>query len=202
VIITAGFAEIGTHGENQQHEIVDRARKGNMVLVGPNCSGIMRPASKLYSLMRPMFPPAGPVAIISQSGNVGSTLVMRLKAKGFGCSCFVSSGNEADLHCEDYFEFLLHDHDTSVILSYIEGFKNGRRFFDKARLVTKKKPIVILNAGRNPAGARAAQSHTGSLAVSDSKLNGICKQAGVLQARSLDELSNIGKAGVHSHEKD
>ena len=192
LVITAGFAEVGGDGERLQREMVDRARRGNMVLVGPNCNGIMIPSSKLYSAMPPIFPPPGPIAVVAQSGNVATSIVRRAMKNGFGCSCFVSSGNEADLHCEDYFDYMAEDSQTKVILSYIEGFKDGRRFFEVARRVTKKKPIVMLKAGGTTAGARAAMSHTASMAGADVTFDGACRQAGVIRAKDLDELRNIG----------
>jgi acyl-CoA synthetase (NDP forming) len=192
LVITAGFAEVGIDGERLQREMVDKARKGGMVLVGPNCNGIMRPSSKLYPLMPPVFPPPGPMAVVSQSGNVATSIIRRLMKSGFGCSCFVSSGNEADLHCEDYFEYMGEDTETRVILSYIEGFREGRRFFQTAKRVSKKKPIIMLKAGGTAAGARAAKSHTASLAGADLAFDGACKQAGIIRAKDMDELRNIG----------
>ena len=192
LVITAGFAEVGGDGERLQREMVDRARRGNMVVVGPNCNGIMNPSSKLYSTMPPIFPPPGPIAVVAQSGNVATSIIRWAMKNGFGCSCCVSSGNEAYLHCEDYFEYMAEDPQTKVILSYNEGFKDGRRFFDVARSVTKKKPIVILKAGGTTAGARAAMSHTASLAGADVAFDGACKQAGVIRAKDMNELRNIG----------
>jgi acyl-CoA synthetase (NDP forming) len=194
VVITAGFAEIGDDGERLQREMVEVAHSGGMILVGPNCNGIMNPSSKLHPQMPSIFPPPGPIAIVSQSGNVATSIARRAMIKGFGCSKFISSGNEADLHCEDYLEYLAQDPQTKVILSYIEGFKDGPRFFQTAKRVSRKKPIVMLKAGETPAGAMAARSHTASLAGSDAVFEAVCKQAGVIRARDLDELLNIGVA--------
>jgi acyl-CoA synthetase (NDP forming) len=192
VLITAGFAELGAEGARLQAEIADRARAGGIMLVGPNCNGIMSPTSKLHTAMPPVYPPPGPVAVVSQSGNVGTSIIRRGMKKGFGVSRFVSSGNEADLHCEDYFRFLAGDPETKVILSYIEGFRDGSRFFEIAREVTQKKPLIILKAGGTPAGATAAKSHTAALAGSDSVFDAICKQTGVIRADNIDDLANIG----------
>ncbi len=194
VVITAGFAEIGDDGERLQREMVEVAHSGGMILVGPNCNGIMNPSSKLHPQMPSIFPPPGPIAIVAQSGNVATSIARRAMIKGFGCSKFISSGNEADLHCEDYLEYLAQDPQTKVILSYIEGFKDGPRFFQTAKRVSRKKPIVMLKAGETPAGATAARSHTASLAGSDAVFEAVCKQAGVIRARDLDELLNIGVA--------
>ncbi len=192
VIITAGFAEVGGDGEKLQNEMVEKARKGQMILVGPNCNGIVRPSRKLFPQMPAVFPQEGPLAVVSQSGNVALSLSRRSIKAGFGLSCIVSSGNEADLHCEDYFEFLSHDPDTKVIISYIEGFRNARRFFDIAKGVVAQKPLIMIKAGGTSAGARAAKSHTASLAGSDSTFDGACRQAGIIRAADLQELFNTG----------
>ena len=194
VVITAGFAEIGEEGEKLQQEIVDIGRKGGMILVGPNSFGIVNPWHKLYSQMPPIFPPPGPFGVLSQSGNVIGTISRLTIASGFGCSKGISSGNEADLQSQDYLEYLAEDVNTKVILCYAEGFKDGSRFFRIAKEVTRKKPIVMLKAGETPAGARAVMSHTASLAGSDEAFNAMCKQAGLIRVRSLNELADTGIA--------
>jgi acyl-CoA synthetase (NDP forming) len=194
LVITAGFAEVGIDGKQLQREMAERARRGGMVLVGPNCNGIMRPPWKLYSTMASLFSPPGPMAVVSQSGNVGLSITRRLLRKGFGCSFYVSTGNEAYLHSEDYFGYMVDDPDTKVILSYIEGLKDGRRFFETARKITKKKPVVMLKAGGTSAGAKAAKSHTAALAGSDLAFDGACRQAGLIRANDVEELCNIGMA--------
>ncbi|MBN1613534.1 MAG: CoA-binding protein [Deltaproteobacteria bacterium] len=191
VVITAGFAEVGPDGAKLQEEMVRKARLGGMILVGPNCNGIMRPPANLYIAMPPVFPPPGKLAVVAQSGNVATSIARRIMKAGFGCSCFISSGNEADLHCEDYFSFLADDPETEVILSYVEGFRDGRRFFDKVREVSKKKPVVMLKSGSTEAGAKAAASHTASLAGSDLAFEGVCAQAGVIRAMDMDEMVTI-----------
>ena len=192
VIITAGFAETGDEGERLQREMVQIVRSSGMILVGPNCNGVMNPSAKLYALMASIFPHPGPVAIVAQSGNVAFSIARRAMIRGFGCSKYISTGNEADLHCEDYLEYLAADPQTKVILSYIEGLKDGRRFYQIAKDVSKKKPIVVLKGGETPAGAKAAMSHTASLAGSDTVFEAACKQAGVIRARDPDELLNAG----------
>lgn len=198
VIITAGFAEVGVDGERLQTEMVEKARRGKMVLVGPNCNGIMRPISRLFPVIPSVFPLPGPVAVVSQSGNVATSITQLVMKNGFGCSYVVSSGNEADLHSEDYFEYMVEDPETKVILSYVEGFRDGRRFFESAQRVTKKKPIIMLKAGATVAGARAAKSHTASLSGDNSIFDGACKQAGVIHVRDINELVNLG-IGLINH---
>ncbi|MFC1895612.1 acetate--CoA ligase family protein [Thermodesulfobacteriota bacterium] len=192
IVITAGFAELGDQGLGLQQEMVDVARSGGMILVGPNCNGIMNPWNKVHIQFPAFFPPPGPIAVVAQSGNVVDSMARQIMLRGFGCSRCVSSGNEADLHSEDYFEHLAEDPHTRVILAYIEGFKDGQRFFDVAREVTRKKPLVILKAGKTLAGAKAARSHTAAIAGSDAVFEAVCSQSGVIRAKSLGEMLNIG----------
>ena len=192
VVITAGFAEVGKHGIALQEGMLQAARLGGMRLIGPNCFGILSPSHKLYSQMPPVFPPEGPIAVVSQSGNVGTTIARRAMALKFGISRLISTGNEADLHAEDILEFLAQDEKTKVILCYIEGFKNGRRFFEIAREITRRKPIVMIKVGETEAGASAARSHTASLSGDDRVFEGVCRQAGIIRVRNLNELLNVG----------
>jgi len=194
IVITAGFAELGESGTRLEQELIEVARNGGMVLVGPNCNGIMNPWEKLYIQFPPFFVPPGPIAVIAQSGNVVDSLARQIMLRGFGCSICISSGNEADLHSEDYLEYLAEDPHTKVILSYIEGFKDGKRFFRVAREVSQKKPIVMVKAGRTSAGAKAALSHTASIAGADAVFEAVCKQSGMVRAKSLDDLLNVGIA--------
>lgn len=194
VVITAGFAEVGGEGERLQREIVDIARAAGIRFVGPNCLGILNPAHRLHPQMPAQFARPGPLAIISQSGNIMNNLSRLIDSRGYGISKGVSIGNQADLRAEDYLEYFARDPQTKVILSYIEGFKDGVRFFNIARQVSKQKPIILLKAGETPAGARAAHSHTASLAVPDAIIDAMCKQAGIIRVSSLDDLVDTGIA--------
>ena len=194
IVITAGFAEVGAEGERLQEEMVRIAREGGMRFVGPNCFGIINTACNLSPTMPPIPAEPGHFAIVSQSGNVAGSLAGRLAAKGFGVSKLISSGNEADLHCEDYFEYLAEDEDTKVILSYIEGVRDGRKFLETAKRLTRKKPIIVIKAGHTSAGASAARSHTAALAGSDTVFDAACKQAGIIRVRDVDEMFNVGAA--------
>jgi len=191
VVVTAGFAEVGRDGAAVQEEIVRIARQGGLRLVGPNCFGILSPSAKLYAQMPPIFPPDGQIAVVSQSGNVGLSIARRAMSIEFGISRLVSIGNEADLHAEDFLEYLAGDENTRVILSYIEGFKDGRRFFEIAKKTSLKKPIVMIKVGETEAGASAARSHTAALSGSAEVFNGISRQAGIVRADNLQELMNL-----------
>jgi len=190
VIITAGFAETSQEGARLQQEMVEMARSSGMILVGPNGQGVISTFSQLYCWMVPLNPKAGRIGITSQSGAVLATIVRQLIIFGFGVSKCVSSGNEADLHSEDYIKYLSDDSQTKVILSYIEGLKDGPRFFQIAKEASKKKPVIVIKGGETSAGAQAAMSHTASLAGADAVFDAMCKQAGVVRVKALDELFN------------
>jgi acyl-CoA synthetase (NDP forming) len=194
IIITAGFAETGRDGARLQEEIVDLARKGGMGFVGPNCNGIMSPWHKQYIQFPGFFVPPGPIGVIAQSGNVVDALALQIRMRGFGCSACIASGNEALLHCEDYLEYLGEDPHTRVILAYLEGFKDGKRFLKVAREVNRKKPLIVLKAGKTQAGARAAASHTAAMAGEDPVFEAVCRQSGIIRVQDLDELVEVGLA--------
>ena len=197
VCITAGFAELGEEGRRLQDEMVKTARAKGMVMVGPNCNGIMSPWEKLYVDFPSFHVPPGSIALVCQSGGIVDGLARQIMIKGMGCSLCVASGNEADLHMEDYLAYLADDPRTSVILCYIEGFKDADRFYRIVREVTKKKPVVAYKAGKTQAGAKAAMSHTASIAGNDEIFDCICKQAGILRAKNLHHLFNVGTAFIN-----
>jgi len=195
LIITAGFKETGREGAELEAEVIRIARTGGIRVVGPNCNGHFNTASGLFTTGREDILP-GPVGIISQSGNFGGYIVRQGTEKGFGFSKYVSSGNEADLTIEDYIEYLAEDEDTKIICAYIEGLKDGRRFFDLAKQVTRKKPIIVLKAGRSPEGAGAAMSHTASLSGSDEIHDAVFKQTGVIRVDTVDDMVDVASAMI------
>ncbi len=197
VVISAGFAEVGEEGREFEQAMVEVARSGGIRVVGPNCMGIWSAAGQL-SLCFPHAPKAGPIAFISQSGTFGVAMAQVASDKGYGLTKFISIGNQADLEVSDYLEYLAADKDTRVIVLYIEGLKDGRRFFDVARQVIKKKPIVVYKGGRSAAGARATMSHTASLAGSEKIFESMCRQLGLLQVQESFHLFEIAEALVGS----
>ncbi|MEW6440859.1 MAG: CoA-binding protein [bacterium] len=192
VIISAGFGERGLEGRRLQQQIVEVARSGGMRLIGPNCLGFYCPASKITSfpkvLMENVKAASGPVAAISQSGSFLDNLTIIGAAKGLGFSKLVSSGNESDLTAEDFLEYLGEDADTRIIVSYLEGVRDGARFLEAAKSVSRRKPIIVWKAGTSERGARAAASHTGSLAGAREIWEGVFRQAGILVVRNQEEL--------------
>jgi acyl-CoA synthetase (NDP forming) len=191
VIISGGLAETGGEGARIEREVLEIARRGGIRFVGPNCMGHFNAFSNLFTV--PYLPPVrkGPLSLISQSGNTSQSIVYLACEMGLGFSKYVSSGNEADLHFEDYLEYLARDNKTKIILGYVEGLREGRRFFELAKEITRKKPIVIMKAGRTEAGARAAQSHTASLAGSDLVSEAAFKQCGVIRVEEVSELVDV-----------
>jgi acyl-CoA synthetase (NDP forming) len=197
LIISAGFAEADGDGARLQAEILSTARKAGLHFVGPNCNGHADFYARVYSLGFASRIPAGPMSLLSQSGTLGASIMQITANRGIGLSKVVSTGNEADLHLEDYLSFLARDENTKVICAYIEGLREGRRFFNLAKEITRKKPIVVMKSGTTGAAARAAKSHTGALAGSDTVYTAAFRQAGVIRAEDEDELADIVVALCH-----
>lgn len=195
VLITAGFAETGNKGKILEDEVVKIARGGGIRFVGPNGMGIWSAAGQL-NLCFETAPKPGAIAFVSQSGTFGGYLSEIATARGYGLSKFISIGNQADLTASEYLEYLVEDEETKVIVFYIEGFKDGRRFFQVAKEAIRKKPIVIYKGGSTRAGARATLSHTASLAGSEEVFEGMCRQAGLIRAQEASHPFEIAEALV------
>lgn len=181
VVISSGFAEVGEEGRRLQEEIKAIAREGGIRFVGPNCMGIWSAAGRLSLCFDSHLRP-GPISFVSQSGTLGSYLGQLAMAKGYGLSKFINTGNMADITFAEYLQYLVRDEDTKAIVLYVEGMREGRRFFEAAKEVVKEKPIVVYKAGRTEAGSRAALSHTASLTGSDQVFDAVCRQAGLIRA--------------------
>ncbi len=198
LVITAGFKELGEEGARMETEMVRMARDAGMVLVGPNCQGICCPKNRLYPWMPILFHPApGKIGYVAQSGNILNMLIGHAVNAGLGISKAVSSGNEADISTEEYYAYLAEDPDTEVIVSYIEGIPDGRRFLEYARSVTRSKPIVALKGGRTRSGISAARSHTGAMAVREKLFEAACRQAGITLTYSIEEAGVTAAAFVN-----
>ncbi len=194
VIISAGFAEVDANGAKIQAEVKAIAREGGMRFTGPNCNGHADFHTRVASVGFADRIPAGPLALLSQSGTLSISIMQNAAGRGIGLSKFVSTGNEADLHLEDYLEYLGQDKDTRIIAVYIEGLREGRRFFNLAREITKQKPIVAMKSGTTDASAKAARSHTGALAGSDAIYTAAFKQAGVIRVEDEEDLGDTALA--------
>lgn len=194
VVITAGFGEVGVQEKKLQDKIARIAEEGNLLMIGPNCQGVMCSHSLLSPQIYGVFPLPGPFSMVSQSGNVGGSLLQWSKYQNTGFSKFVSSGNEATTSCEDLIEYFGEDTDTGVILCYLEGVGDGRRFLEVSQRATRRKPLILLKGGKTRAGARAVSSHTGKMSGSDEVFAAVCRQAGVIQVNDLQELFDLGMA--------
>ena len=193
VVITAGFAETDHDGLTKQQQLVSRARGHGMRLVGPNCMGVLNtdPAIRLNASFSLQMPPRGRIALASQSGGLALAILQLADARGAGVSTFVSLGNKADVSGNDLIQYGESDPDTSVILLYLESFGNPRRFAQLAPRVGRRKPIVVVKAGRTPAGRRAAGSHTAGLQSSETAVEALFRQTGVIRAGTIDEMFDI-----------
>ncbi len=194
VVISAGFGETGGDGPTRQEELVDICRAYGMRLIGPNCMGIVNtdPEIRLNGTFATVYPPAGRVGFLSQSGALGLAVMEYATELGLGLSTFVSVGNRADISGEDLIAYWDTDDRTDVILLYIESFDDPRRFGHLAREVGRDKPVVAVKSGRSAAGARAAASHTGALlATSDVTVDALFRQGGVIRTDTLEEMFDV-----------
>jgi acetyl coenzyme A synthetase (ADP forming)-like protein len=199
VVISAGFAETGDEGRRREAALVEKIRAAGIRLVGPNCMGLVNtdPMVRLDATFAPIYPPAGNVALSSQSGALGLALLDYAAKLNLGISTFVSVGNKADVSGNDLIQYWSEDPRTSVILLYLESFGNPVRFSKIARRVARKKPIVAVKSGRSAAGSRAATSHTGALAESDKVVDALFRQAGVIRTGTLEELFDVAALLAH-----
>jgi acetyl coenzyme A synthetase (ADP forming)-like protein len=193
VVITAGFGETGQLGRDAERRLLDKVRAAGMRMVGPNCMGVINtdPAVRMHGTFAATYPPAGNVAMSSQSGALGVAILDYARSLNIGFSTFLSVGNKADVSGNDLIQYWAEDKRTDVILLYLESFGNPRKFAEIARRVGKSKPIVLVKAGRSASGARAAASHTGALASSDVIVADLLRQSGVIRTDTLEELFDV-----------
>lgn len=193
VVITAGFGETGAAGRAAEHRLVEKVRAAGIRMVGPNCMGVINadPSVKMQGTFAPIFPPSGSIAMSSQSGALGLSILDYARALNIGFSTFISVGNKADVSGNDLIQYWAEDPKTRVILLYLESFGNPRKFEQIARRVGKEKPIVIVKAGRSASGAKAASSHTGALATNDTIVADMFRQAGVIRVDTLEEMFDV-----------
>lgn len=194
VIITAGFRESGIEGARLEREIVEKAKELNVRFIGPNCLGLIDTYSKVNASFAVGMPKKGKIGFFSQSGALCLAVLDRALPDEIGFSKFISMGNKADISDIEIMLALSEDENTNVILGYIEGLEDGKKFMEVAQNISKKKPIVILKSGVTSSGAKAASSHTGALAGRESSFNAAFKQCGIIRAYSINELFNYAIA--------
>jgi acetyl coenzyme A synthetase (ADP forming)-like protein len=194
VIITAGFKESGLEGAKLENNLVKKAKESGVRFIGPNCLGIIDTHSMINASFAAGMPQKGSIGFFSQSGALCLAVLDRALPEDIGFSRFISMGNKADISDMDIMIALAEDDNTKVILGYIEGVNEGRRFMEVASRVSKKKPVIILKSGITSSGAKAASSHTGALAGRETSFNAAFKQSGVIQAHTMGELFNYALA--------
>jgi acetyltransferase len=193
IIISAGFRELGLSGAELERQILERARGGRMRLIGPNCLGLMSPLTGLNATFAGAMARPGNVGFISQSGALCTAILDWSLREQVGFSAFVSVGSMLDVGWGDLIDYLGDDPRTKSILIYMESIGDARSFLSSAREVALNKPIIVIKAGRTEAAAKAAASHTGSLAGSDEVLDAAFRRAGILRVREIEELFDMAE---------
>jgi acyl-CoA synthetase (NDP forming) len=196
IIITAGLGETGEEGKRIEREIIDEAAKAGAFVIGPNCSGMFSASANMNILGVPTIE-RGPISVLAQSGNVIDSLTHYARMRGIGFSKIISVGNAIGVNYHEYIEYLKGDPDTEVIMTYLEGIKEGNDLVRVVRETSKVKPMIALKVGSSSAGARAAASHTGSLAGDEVIVDAAFRQAGIVRVSNVDELFDMAHAFVH-----
>jgi acetyltransferase len=193
VILASGFSETGKKGEIISREILEIARKNDVRIIGPNCMGFIRPLTKLNASFARNMPSKGNIAFISQSGALGSATLDWAISQNMGFSFFASIGSMIDVGFSDLIDYLGTDPETDSIVIYMESLNNARKFLSAARAFSRNKPIIVLKSGKSEEGAKAALSHTGSLAGNDEAFNAAFKRAGIVRVHEIEELFDCAK---------
>jgi acetyl coenzyme A synthetase (ADP forming)-like protein len=191
VVISAGFAEIGSEGVERQERLVALLREHGARLIGPNCLGVASAPVRLNATFAPRAFPTGKIGFSSQSGALGLALLERAEASGLGLTSFMSIGNKADVSSNDLLEWWEDDDATEIVMLYLESFGNPRAFARIAQRLARRKPILAMKGGTTRAGIKAASSHTAALAGSDTAVDALFRHAGVIRTRTLDELVEV-----------
>lgn len=195
VIVSAGFREVGEEGAELEKQCIEIAQQYGVRLLGPNCIGTIDTHFPLdTTFLQPPMPTKGGIGFISHSGAFAAAIVDWARGQGFGFSRIVSLGNQADVNETDMLPMLADDEHTDVIVMYMESISNGRRFVQVASEAAKRKPVIALKVGRFEAGQKAAASHTGALAASDTAFDAAFDKAGVLRAETAEQMFDWARA--------
>jgi len=193
IIITAGFAETGEEGKKLQEEMVKIIEENKMAVVGPNTLGVINTENGFNGSFSATFPQQGNIAVVSQSGALCTAILDWARQEKIGFSKFISTGNKAFLNDADYFSYLETDPRTKSVFVYMESVKNAELFIKAAAKLAKKKPVILLKAGRSAEGQKAASSHTGALSVDDKIFSVACKKANILRINSIEGFFDMAK---------
>ncbi len=191
IIISAGFKEVGPEGAELERRVMEQARRGRMRLIGPNCLGVMNPVLGLNATFAAGMARRGTVGFLSQSGALCTAILDWSLRVNVGFSAFVSIGSMLDVGWGDLIDYLADDPETKCIVIYMESIGDARAFLSAAREVALSKPIIVIKAGRTEAAAKAAASHTGSMAGSDEVLDAAFRRVGVLRVNSISQVFDM-----------
>jgi len=186
-IAAGGYSESDELGTQLENQLVKTANELNMTIAGPNGQGIISTGAELCAQIAAPYPPAGKISLVSQSGNVLSSLMNHAIRTGVGVNKAISAGNSAQTKITDYLNYFASDKSTDVVVAYLEGIDNGQEFINVVNNFTKKKPLILIKGGVASEGIKAASSHTGSMATDNKVFQGICNQYGIIQAPSIGE---------------
>ncbi len=191
LLITSGFREVGEHGRKIEDQLMETAYNAGIIVMGPNTMGMCNPHANFYCTAANTYPIPGATALVCQSGNMGTQLLVFTQQQGIGIRSYSGSGNEAMVTIEDYMEAFERDELTRSVVMYLESVKDGRRFFESASRLSRKKPVVVLKGGRTAMGEQAATSHTGAMASDAKVFDAVCDQAGIIQVAQPMELLDL-----------
>jgi len=194
IIITAGFKEVGQEGRRLEQQIVQIAKQAGIRVIGPNCLGVIVPANKFNASFGGELPAAGAIGYLSQSGALLAAILDMANANGIGFSKLISIGNKADVDELDVIKALGTDQSTKVIAGYLESIGDGNAFVREAERISSQKPILLMKSGGTEAGAKAASSHTGSLAGGETAYESAFKRAGIVRCSSIKEQFDYAQA--------
>lgn len=197
IIISAGFKESGIDGALRERELHQKIKQHSIRMLGPNCLGLIDTQSSLNASFASDMPARGNIAFISQSGALCTSVLDWAVDECIGFSKFISMGNKTDIDEVDLIQVIDEDVHTKVVLGYLEGVKNGTAFMNAAKKLTKKKPMIVVKSGGTTAGARAASSHTGTLAGAENAFDTAFKQSGILRAKTVEELFDYARIFSH-----
>ncbi len=194
IIITAGFKEVGKEGRELEEQVIQIARQAGIRVIGPNCLGVIAPANNLNASFGGALPAAGATGYLSQSGALLAAILDMANTNGIGFSKLISIGNKADVDELDIIKALGEDRDTKVIAGYLESITDGNAFVSQAERISHNKPILLMKSGGTAAGAKAASSHTGSLAGSETAYECVFERAGIIRCDSIKEQFDYAQA--------
>ena len=190
-VVSGGFKETDENGEALEKQLMTKAEECGIIIAGPNGQGLVSTPVNLCSQIVSPYPPRGDISIASQSGNILSALMNLSRLSNIGIARAISVGNQGQINIADYLDYFLYDLETAVVVIYVEGIPDGRRFYESLQSLACKKPVIIIRGGSTESGAIAAASHTGSLASDFSIFSAMVRQAGAFLANGVESAFNF-----------